>query len=150
MNICFPLKSLYCLSYKSNLLMDKPIIVKLNISAEMQNFQKYIYSFFHNQNSTKLVSSITRGPSKTRVFFQLEGISVAQKKNWWSFWAAPQSIWAAKNLFGQLSNSMIDCCQTDTYLFKIISLEILGFNVWGLGNLSNFFQAYSFRGYKER
>ena len=40
------------------------------------------------------------------------------KKNWWSFWAAPQSIWAAKNLSGQLSNSMIDRCQTDTYLSK--------------------------------
>ena len=49
---------------------------------------------------------------------------MAQKKNWWSFWAAPQSIWAAKNLSGQLSNSMIDCCQTDTYLFKFLNRMI--------------------------
>ena len=80
MNICFPLKSLYCLSYKSNLLMDKPIIVKLTISAEVQNFHKYIYSFFHNQNSTEFASSIKRGPSKTQEYFSNQKVFPRHKK----------------------------------------------------------------------
>ena len=36
-NFCFLLQSSYCLLLKSNLLMDKPIIVKLSICTEMQN-----------------------------------------------------------------------------------------------------------------
>ena len=40
----------------------------------------------------------------------------AKKELMISFWAPPQSICSTKKLSGQLSNQMMDCPQTNTYL----------------------------------
>ena len=55
-NSCFLLESSYCLVLKSNLLMDKHIIVKLNICTEIQKYNQNFFSKLGNLLFCKLLS----------------------------------------------------------------------------------------------